>query len=131
MYLLPLETLFSSCFFISSLYFFFFVFPFVVWGFSFILCYGLSFLVLWICWPPDAKNWLIWKDLDPGKDWRWETEDEMVGWHHRPDGHEFKKTQTGSLVCFLSMGLLGVGHDWVTELNCVFFIFCYSVFQVC
>ena len=39
-----------------------------------------------ILWPPDAKNWLIGKDLDAGKDWRWEekgvTEDEMVGWHH-------------------------------------------------
>ena len=39
-----------------------------------------------ILWPPDAKNWLIWKDPDAGKDWKWEkgmTEDEMVGWHHR------------------------------------------------
>ena len=39
-----------------------------------------------ILWPPDVKNWLIWKDPDAGKDWRWEkkgtTEDEMVGWHH-------------------------------------------------
>ena len=39
-----------------------------------------------ILWPPDAKNWLIGKDPDTGKDWRWEekgmTEDEMVGWHH-------------------------------------------------
>ena len=39
-----------------------------------------------ILWSPDVKNWLIWKDLDAGKDWRWEekgmTEDEMVGWHH-------------------------------------------------
>ena len=46
-----------------------------------------------ILWPPDAKNWLIWKDPDAGKDWRREekgtTEDEMVGWHHRLDGHEF------------------------------------------
>ena len=37
-----------------------------------------------ILWPPDAKSWLIWKDSDAGKDWRWEekgtTEDEMVGW---------------------------------------------------
>ena len=36
-------------------------------------------------WPPDTKNWLIWKDPDAGKDWRQEkgtTEDEMVGWHH-------------------------------------------------
>ena len=47
-----------------------------------------------ILWPPDVKNWLIGKDPDAGKDWRWEekgkTEDEMVGWHHRLDGHEFK-----------------------------------------
>ena len=47
-----------------------------------------------ILWLPDAKNWLIWKDSDAGKDWRWEekgtTEDEMVGWHHRLNGHEFE-----------------------------------------
>ena len=39
-----------------------------------------------ILWPPDAKSWLIAKDPDAGKDWRWEkgtTEDERVGWHHR------------------------------------------------
>ena len=45
-----------------------------------------------ILWPPDAKNWLTWKDPDAGKDWRQEekgmTEDEMVGWHHRLNGHE-------------------------------------------
>ena len=42
---------------------------------------------------PDEKNWYIWKDPDAGKDWRQEkkgtTEDEMVGWHHWLDGHEF------------------------------------------
>ena len=47
-----------------------------------------------ILWPPDAKNWLIWEDPDAGKDWRREekrmTEDEMVGWHHRLNGHEFE-----------------------------------------
>ena len=47
-----------------------------------------------ILWPPAAKNWLIWKDPDAGKDWRREekgtTEDEMVGWHHWLDGHEFE-----------------------------------------
>ena len=47
-----------------------------------------------ILWPPDAKNWLIWKDPDAGKEWRREekgpTEDEMVGWHHRLNGHEFE-----------------------------------------
>ena len=45
-----------------------------------------------ILWPPDVKNWLIWKDPDAGKDWRWEkgtTEDEMVGWHHQLNGHGF------------------------------------------
>ena len=47
-----------------------------------------------IPWPPDAKNWLIGKDPDVGKDWRWEekgmTENEMVRWYHRLDGHEFE-----------------------------------------
>ena len=46
-----------------------------------------------ILWPPNTKNWLIWKDPDAGQDWRWEvkgtTEDEMVGWHHWLNGHEF------------------------------------------
>ena len=45
-----------------------------------------------ILWPPDVKSWLIWKDPDVGKDWRQEkgiTEDEMVRWHHRLNGHEF------------------------------------------
>ena len=48
-----------------------------------------------ILWPPDSKNWLIGEDPDAGKDWRQEkgtTEDEMVGWHHRLDGHEFEKS---------------------------------------
>ena len=48
-----------------------------------------------ILWPPDVKNWLIWKDPDAGKDWRWEekgmTEDEMVGWRHRLHEHEFEQ----------------------------------------
>ena len=47
-----------------------------------------------ILWPPEAKNWLIEKDPDAGKDWRQEekgtTEDEMVGWHHQLDGQEFE-----------------------------------------
>ena len=47
-----------------------------------------------ILWPPDAKSWHIWKDPDAGKDWRQEekgtTEDEMTGWHHRLNGHEFE-----------------------------------------
>ena len=58
--------------------------------------------------PPDAKNWLIWKDPDAGKDWRQEekgmTEDEMAGWHHWLNGHEFQQILgvddgQGGLVC--------------------------------
>ena len=48
-----------------------------------------------ILWPPDAKNRLLGKDPDVGKDWRQEekamAEDEMVGWHHQLNGHEFEQ----------------------------------------
>ena len=47
-----------------------------------------------ILWSPDLKNWLIWKDPDAGKDWRQKkgmTEDEMVGWDHWLNGHEFEQ----------------------------------------
>ena len=50
-----------------------------------------------ILWPPNAKNWLIRKDHDAGKDWRQEekgtTEDEMVGWHRWFNWHEVEQTQ--------------------------------------
>ena len=61
-----------------------------------------------ILWPPDAKNRLTVKDPDAGKDWgqeeKWATEDEMVGWHHRLNGHEFEQALGGGegqgrLVC--------------------------------
>ena len=61
-----------------------------------------------IVWPPDAKNWLIRKDPDAGKDWSQKgkrmTEDEMVGWHHWLNEHEFGQAPEdgegqGSLVC--------------------------------
>ena len=46
-----------------------------------------------ILWPPDAKSWLIRRDPDAGKDWRWEekgtTEDEMAGWRHWLNEHGF------------------------------------------
>ena len=67
-----------------------------------------------ILWPPDVKNWLIEKDPDDGKDWRWEekgmTEDEMVGWHHWLDGHEFDQALgvsdgQGGLACCSPSGL--------------------------
>ena len=53
-----------------------------------------------ILWPPDVKNWLIWKVPDAGKDWRWEEEgttgDKMVGWHHRLNGHAFEQAPGAS-----------------------------------
>ena len=61
-----------------------------------------------ILWPPDVKSWLLGNDPDVGKDWRQEkkvtAEDEMVGWHHWLDGHDFEQTLgvgdgQGSLVC--------------------------------
>ena len=46
-----------------------------------------------VLWPPHGKSWLIGKDFDVERDWGQEemgiTEDEMAGWHHRLDGHEF------------------------------------------
>ena len=78
-----------------------------------------------ILWPPNAKNWLIGKDPDAGKDWRQEekgmTEDEMIGWHHQLDGHEFEQALgaddgQGSLECCSPWGRR-VRHDWATELN--------------
>ena len=75
-------------------------------------------------WPPDAKNWLIGKDLYVGKDWRQEekgmTEDEMVGWHHWLNGHEFDLQE---LVMDREAWRAAVHwvtkswHDWATELN--------------
>ena len=61
-----------------------------------------------ILWPTDVKSQRIGKDSDAGKDWEQEekgtTEDEMVGWHHWLNGHEFKQTQghgerQGSMAC--------------------------------
>ena len=66
-----------------------------------------------ILWPPDVKSLLIWKDLDSGKDWGQEekgtTENEMIGWHHRLNGHGFEWTLgvgdgQGGLACCGSWG---------------------------
>ena len=80
-----------------------------------------------ILWPPDAKNWFIWKDSDAGKNWRQEekgmTEDDIAGWHHWLNGHEFEWTpgvsdRQGGLACWSH----GVAKGWTrlsdwTELN--------------
>ena len=82
-------------------------------------------LKLPILWPPHAKSWLIGKDPDAGRDWGQEekgmTEDEMAGWHHRLNGHEFEWTPEvgdgqGGLACCDSWGR-SVGRNWATELN--------------
>ena len=77
-----------------------------------------------ILWPPDAKSRLIGKDPDAGKDWGQEgkgmTEDEMVGWHHWLDEHEFEQTLgdsegQGSLVCCSPWGCKEL--DMTEQLN--------------
>ena len=82
-----------------------------------------------ILWPPDAKSWFIWKYPDAGKDWGQEekvtTEDEMVGWHHRLNGHGLGWTPgvgdgQGSLACCGSWGRKQLDMtEWLnwTELN--------------
>ena len=66
-----------------------------------------------ILWPPHVKSWLIGKDSDAGRDWGLEekgtTEDEMAGWHHWLDGHEFEWIPgvgdgQGGLACCNSQG---------------------------
>ena len=86
---------------------------------------GLMLKVKLQTWPPDAKNWLIGKDPNSGKEWRQEekrmTEDEMVGWHHWLDGHKFKQALgvgdgQGSLAC-CSPQSHKVRHNWTIELT--------------
>ena len=67
-----------------------------------------------ILWPPDAKSWPIWKEPDAEKG-------EMVGWHHRLNGHEFEWALgigdgQENLACCIPWGRR-VGHNWATELN--------------
>ena len=79
-----------------------------------------------ILWSPNAKNWLIGKDPEAGKDWRQEkkgmTEDEMVGWHHWLNGHEFEQApgvgdgQEG-LACCSPWGCKELDTTRATELN--------------
>ena len=77
-----------------------------------------------ILWPPNGKSWFMGKDLDAGKDWRWKekgmTEDEMVGWQHQLNGHEFwansrKQWRTRKRGVLQSMGSQGVRHDLATK----------------
>ena len=76
-------------------------------------------------WPPHVKSWLIGKDPDAGRDWGQEekgmTEDEMAGWHHRLNAHEFGWTRiwwwTARPGVLRFMWSQRVGHDWTTELN--------------
>ena len=76
--------------------------------------------------PPDSKNWLIWKDPDAGKDWRWEekgmTEDELVGWHQLTQWtwvwvNSGNWWWTGRPGVLQSMGSQRVRHDWAAELS--------------
>ena len=77
-----------------------------------------------LLWPSYAKIWLLGKDPDAGKDWTQKekgmTDDEMVGWHHQLNGHEFEQAtevgdRQGSLVCYSSWG--HKESDMTTRLN--------------
>ena len=78
-----------------------------------------------VLWPPDMKSLLFEKDPDAGKDWRQEekgmTEDEMVGWHHWLNGHEFEQApgdgEGQRSLAYCSPWGHRVRHDWVTKLN--------------
>ena len=90
-----------------------------------------------IHWTPDAKSWFIWKDRDAGKDWGQEEkgtiEDEMVGWHHRVNGHDLGKLQ--ELVIDREAWravVLGVTKSWTwlsdwTELNLNYYILLHNM----
>ena len=85
-----------------------------------------------VLWPPDAKNRLIGKDPDAGKEWRQKqkgmTEDEMLGWYHWRDGHELSKLQElvmdreawRAAVYGVTKSQIGLS-DW-TELNWIIFL---------
>ena len=108
-----------------------------------------------VLWPPDARNWLFRKELDARKDWREEEkgmkENEMFGWHHRLNGHEFEQALgvgdgQGDLVCCspwdykeldtterlnwrtLKHGLSEIYFNWLLDfsykLTAFFFIIC-------
>ena len=77
-----------------------------------------------ILWPPDVKSWLIGKDPDAGQDWRPEekgtTEDGVVRWHHRLNGHEFEQALgvadgQGGLTCYTLWGCME--SDTTEQLN--------------
>ena len=80
-----------------------------------------------VLWPPHAKSWLIGKDSDAGRGWGQEekgtTEDEMAGWHHQLDGHEFEWTpgdgdgQRGLVCCDSWVAKSRTRLSYWTELN--------------
>ena len=95
--------------------------------------------------PSNAKNWLLTaKDLDAGKDWRQEekgmTEDEMVGWHHQLDGHEFEQALgvddgQGSLACCSPCGCKDLDNterlNWTETLNkCWILLYLFLNFEI-
>ena len=91
-----------------------------------------------ILWPPDAKNWPTRKDSDAGENWRQEekgtTEDEMVGWHHRLNGHEFEQAPgvgdgQGGLACCSPWG--GKEPDTIKWLNWTRCQPCAKAFHIC
>ena len=97
-----------------------------------------------ILWPPDAKNRLIRKDPDAGKDCRkgekGTTEDEMVGWHHCLNGLEFEQVPgdgegQGNLACCSPWGCKELGmtellNNNKSQLHSIFLLLCPCKYQI-
>ena len=86
-----------------------------------------------VLWPPHVKSWLIGRDSDAGRDWRQDekgtTEDDMAGWHHRLDGHEFEWTlgdgdgQGGLAFCDLWGHKESDLTEWLNWTECIYMEF--------
>ena len=86
------------------------------------------------------KSWLIWKDPDAGKDWRWEEkgmrEDEMVGWHHRHNGHRIGWTLgvgdgQGGMACCRPWGCKELdATEWLKWNSMYYFILCITSLNI-
>ena len=93
-----------------------------------------------ILWPPDVKSWLIWKDHYAGKDWGQEekgrTENEMVGWHHRHNGHGFGWTlgvgdgQGGLTCCGLWDHKESDKTEWLNWTELYIYVLCLDLYCV-
>ena len=84
-----------------------------------------------ILWPSDGKSWFVRKDPDAGKDWgqnkKGATENEMVGWHHQLNGHEFDRKTWCAKVHGVAKSWMGLS-DWTTNSKTIPWILHYTTY---